>query len=163
MLISRLTTKSPKTLRKGSTSKCQVPLTSCANFSTFKPKHSGKRHLDIFQCLFQGLSVYFNNFRHDCNFFLGLCLSRIAKCMNLPNGDCPFINTILSYLFVVSCCIFNTLTSLNELFGNRCHLEKKRLTHCENGVQVIFYIISVLSTYSSCQCSRIEKQSKLLC
>lgn len=41
VLASRSTTKSPRTLPKDSTNKCRVPLTSCANFSTFKFCHSG--------------------------------------------------------------------------------------------------------------------------
>lgn len=56
VLASRLTTRSPRTLPKGSTSKCRVPLTSCANFSTFKFCHSSistlSSHGDVFSVVF---------------------------------------------------------------------------------------------------------------
>ena len=100
VLVSRSTTKSPRTLRRGSTSRCLVPSISSASFSTFKPKHSGEVQRNKSWFHFQ--RVYSIAVGHDCN-CLGLWFSRFVKRMCLLNSGSTFTDTIMSYLFFMSC------------------------------------------------------------
>lgn len=97
VLAFRSTMRSPRILPKGSTSKCRVPLISCANFFTFKCSHSSfntlSSHGDIFRVgFFIVLMVIFkdNVFYHHC------------KCTNLLNLASVYILVFLAVFCTVN-------------------------------------------------------------
>lgn len=144
MLISRSTMKSPKTLQKASSSKCLVPLTSCANFSTFKPKHSSKCRLNIFQCHFQGLSVYFNAEWHNWFFFMINCMSQPITWIFQMVVVLLSTQSFLYYLSYLAAFLIHYNFSEWFLGAISVILERKYY------VNVIFYVIVVQPTHSVC-------------